>query len=309
MKKLKDIIKNKISPENGTAVALGIFDGVHLGHRAVIGKIMEYRSDSLSTAVFTFNSDTLEKKHNKPFKYIYKNSQKLNILERFDIDYLYCPDFNDVKNMTTDEFAKKILAEKMNAKKVVCGRRFRFGKDAAGDFRELRELGLKYGFEVSAVSPVLDGSVSVSSSLIRLFISEGNIQKANNLLGCNYQIYGKVIYGKQLGRTIGMPTINQRFDDRQLVPHYGVYASRTIIDGKEYLSVTDIGVKPTVQDNNIPLAETHILDFSGNLYDKNITVILDDMIRDEMKFMSVEELKCAIEKDINTIRLINGNLR
>lgn len=292
--------------EKHTAVALGIFDGVHLGHRSVIKKVMEYSNENLIPAVFTFNSDTIEKKHGKTFRYIYSNAQKLSLLEELGMDYIYCPDFNDLKNMDSDEFAGKILAEKMRAKKVVCGRRFHFGKGASCGVKELRELGIKYGFEVFAVPPVLDESLSVSSSLIRSLISDGNISKANMLLGRNYEIEGKVIHGRQLGRTIGVPTANQKFGERQIVPFYGVYASRTIINGKEYASITDVGVKPTVEENSSPLAETHIIGFKGDIYGKNIKVILDDMIRQEQKFNSVNELKSAIERDIKTAVLLNG---
>ncbi len=306
VKKLKDITEYRLPSGKNTVVALGIFDGVHLGHRAVIKKVMEYSSENLLPAVFTFNSDTMEKKHNSPFRYIYTNAQKLSLLESMGISYICCPDFKTLRNMDADEFAGRVLAETMCAGKVVCGRRFHFGKGASCGVRELRELGIKYGFEVFAIPPVLDDSISVSSSLIRSLISDGNIQKANVLLGKNYEIESKVIYGRQLGRTIGIPTANQKFGERQLVPFYGVYASRTVVNGKEYPSITDVGVKPTVEENSLPLAETHIIGFKGDIYGKNIKVILDDMIREEQKFNSLSELKSAIEKDIKTAVFINS---
>lgn len=301
VKHLKNITNQSFSPEKGTAAALGIFDGIHLGHRAVIKKAMQYHNKGLECAIFTFNSDTLEKKHGKPFRYIYSNLQKTKILSECGADYMYCPDFETIKNMSTEEFAQKILTGKMNAKVVICGERFHFGKNASGDGMELVRLGKKYGFEVDIVPPVLYNDSAVSSTLIRSFINTGNISSANRLLGRNYEICSEVVYGNMLGRTIGLPTINQKFAENQLIPHYGVYSSRTIIDGSEYLSVTDIGVKPTI-GNYSALSETHILDFSGNLYGRKISVLLDDMIREEMKFNSVDELKNAINRDISTVK-------
>ncbi len=284
-----------------TAVALGIFDGMHLGHRDVIKNTLGYCENDIKPAVFTFNSDTLEKKHNMPFRPIYKNSYKLKMLESMGFEYCYCPDFSDIMNMTAEEFAENILCKKMKAVHVVCGKGFRFGKYASGDIEELYKLGKKYGFEVTAVSPVTDNENKISSSLIRNFLTEGKIQEANRLLGKNYEIQGEVVHGRQLGRTIGIPTINQNFSENQLILMYGVYASRTVIDGKEYKSITNIGVKPTVDSNIKPLAETHIIDFSGDIYGKEITVIIDRMIRKEKKFSSVDELKNAIDTDIKSV--------
>lgn len=299
---MNDIILNENTVlSEKTAVALGIFDGMHKGHRCVIENVCSCRRDGLKTAVFTFSSEEILTKHNKPFRYIYKNQQKLDILDEYNIDYICCPEFESVKNMGTAEFAKKILKGKLNAAKVVCGKRFRFGKNAAGDYRELYELGLEYGFEVIAVPPVLDDDMTISSSAVRTLLTDGNIEKANHLLGKNYEIYGEVVYGNQLGRTIGLPTANIRFSERQLVPHYGAYASETVIDGRKYLSVTDIGTKPTVENNAEPLSETHIIDYSGDIYGKKITVSLSRLLRNEMKFSSVEELKNTIDNDIRTV--------
>jgi len=308
VRKLKNIIECRPADNRKTAVALGIFDGMHLGHRSVIRKTIEYGSEGFVPAVFTFNSDSMEKKHNKPFRYIYNNSQKMSLLSEMGMEYVYCPDFNDLKNMEAEDFAGLILAKTMNAGKVICGKRFHFGKGASCGTQELQQLGMKYGFEVFTVPPVMSENISVSSSEIRSLMNDGNIRRANELLGRNYQIENTVSYGRQLGRTIGIPTANLKFGERQLVPHYGVYSSRTVIDGKEYISVTDIGVKPTVSDISSPLAETHIIDFNGNIYGRNIRVILDDMIRDEKKFSSLEELKFAIENDIKTALKINKRI-
>lgn len=294
-----NVMNNPISEK--TAVALGIFDGVHLGHRAVISTAVN-NSDSLSPAVFTFNTDSLELKHGKEFRYICNNKSKMQIIEQLGVKYIYSPDFSDIKDMTAEEFVSEIMCRKMNVHLAVCGQRFRFGKNAEGNSDLLHKLGEKYGFKVITINPVTSDGENISSTIIRSYITAGEIETANKLLGKNYSISSEVVYGNQLGRTIGIPTINQNFDKNQLIPCYGAYASRTIIDGTSYPSVTNIGVKPTVENNNIPLAESHIIGYSGNLYGKNPEVIFDKLLRKEKKFSSVDELKQAIMNDIKTVQ-------
>ena len=192
-----------------------------------------------------------------------------------------------------------VLAGRLNAVKVVCGPDFRFGRGAAGNVDSLRKYGAKYGFEVSTVDPVVvDGNV-VSSSRIRELLSEGDVKKANALLGYRYKIKRSVEDGNHIGRTIDFPTINQSFEEGQLIPAYGVYATSVVIDGKQYDAITNIGVKPTVEKDCRPLAETHILGFSGDLYGKTLEVSFSDFLRPERKFDSLDALKNQIKTDIN----------
>lgn len=279
-------------------IALGIFDGVHLGHQSVISRALSYKKYGLKTAVFTFSVEDMTLKHGKKLKYIMDNKTKLDIIYSMGVDKIVCPNFNIIHNMSGEDFAKSILHNEMNAKTVICGKKFRFGKDASCNVLDLQQYGTKYGFNVEIAEPILFESKLISSSTIRELILKGDIKTANKLLGHDYCINSVVVHGNELGRTIDFPTINQRFASRQVIPKFGVYSSRTTIDDKIYQSMTNIGVKPTISKDNTPIAETHIIGFSGNLYDKTIKVSLNEYIREEKRFNSIDELKKAIYKDV-----------
>ena len=282
-----------------TAVALGMFDGVHIGHRAVFERAESFDEHGAEAAVFTFDSESLGDKHGKSYRYVVPNSLKLDMIRQAGIKNICCADFSELRNYEAEEFVKVVLAGRMNAVKVVCGPDFRFGRGAAGNVDSLRIYGAKYGFEVSTVDPVVvDGNV-VSSSRIRELLSEGDVKKANALLGYRYKIKRSVEDGNHIGRTIDFPTINQSFEEGQLIPAYGVYATSVVIDGKQYDGITNIGVKPTVEKECKPLAETHILGFSGDLYGKTLEVSFSDFLRSERKFDSLDALKNQIKTDIN----------
>lgn len=302
MNTINNLTASDKSSVKDTAVALGLFDGMHLGHRMVIGKALGYSEYGLLPTVFTFATNSVKIKHKQAFRYIADNELKLKMMKNMGVDNIYCPDFSEIKELSAEEFVRDILCGRLCAKKVICGYAFRFGKKALGGIDELHTLGLKYGFEAVCIPPVyLDGSV-ISSTAIRKYIAEGNILQANKLLGYNYVIGQVVSHGLEIGRTIDFPTINQKFGENQLIPHFGVYASQTFANGKKYPSVTNIGIKPTVGVETEPLAETHILDFSGDLYGKEISVELIDFIRPERKFSSLDELRKAIANDVRRVK-------
>lgn len=276
-----------------TAAALGIFDGVHTGHRLVLSETMKYTVKGFVPAVFTFVTESVKFKHGKPLEYIYTNSQKLHILENSGIKYALSCEFDLLQNMDGEEFVRKIICGVLNAGAVICGENFRFGKNALCGTEELKKFGEKYGFEVCVVKLSENG---FSSGKFREMLKEGNT--GNGM----YSLYGKVVQGNRLGRTLDFPTVNQLYAQRQLVPKKGVYRTFTVIDGKKYDSVTNIGVKPTVENNIKPLAETHILDFSGDLYGRMIEVGFLEFVRCEKKFSSLEELKKQVFADIDYVR-------
>lgn len=289
-------VNNRISEK--TAVALGLFDGLHHGHRAVLSEVLSMSSP----AVFTFRTESIKRKHGKPFEYIFTNSYKLELFAGMGIKYVYSPDFDDVKGMSGEEFVSEILVKKMNAGLVVCGENFRFGKAARCGADELLQFGERYGFEVRIIG--LDG---FSSEKYRSLLREGNVEKLykNNDA---YILSAEVITGNQIGRTIDFPTINQKFAENQIVPRFGVYYTTTTVGGRCYPAVTNVGVKPTVENNIKPLAETHILGFSGDLYGRFVDVAFCRFIRDEIKFASVEELKNQISADADHVRRLHRNI-
>lgn len=284
-----------------SAVALGLFDGVHLGHRAVLDLALEQQKNGLVPTVFTFNASAVLRKTSGKDGYIYTDMLKGIIFSECGLFNKYSVPFEELCGMTGEEFAENILAKTLNAKVVCCGNNFRFGKNASCGVEDLKNFGKKYGFEVQTAEPVKINDITVSSREIRRCLVNGEIERANTLLGMPYKFLGKVIHGNEIGRTIDFPTINQEYSDGQLVLKYGVYQTVTDIDGVKYKSITNVGVKPTIKGERKPLAETHILDFSGDLYNKIVSVEFHKFIRSEMKFSSIDELKSQISRDISQV--------
>ncbi len=280
-----------------TAAALGIFDGVHLGHRAVLAAAAEQKKNGLSPNVFTFAPELTALKGAEGFIYT-ESEKKTVILEECGIENIFSAEFEKICGMDGETFVKNILCGEMNVGFVSCGSNFHFGKNASCGVSELSEFGKKYGFEVRVVSDVLCGNCKVSSTSIRELLAAGNVNRAAEFLGTPYMILKTVEHGAEIGRTIGFPTANQFFAKGQLVPSFGVYASRTSVNGKTYRSMTNIGIKPTVSYGGSPLAETYIDGFSGDIYGQTIKVELLDFLRPEKKFSSLEELKKQISDDI-----------
>ena len=285
-----------------SAVALGIFDGVYLGHRAVISAALAQREKGLAAAVFTFGPECALRKAGGSSGYIYTEAEKDMILrEQMGVDNVFSPPFESLCGLSGEEFARDILAERMGAAHVCCGGDFRFGRKASCGAEELKCFGERFGFEVEIVGQVEADGSAVSSSRIRELLLAGDITAANRLLGSDYFISAEVTDGNHIGRTIDFPTINQDFGDGQLVPGYGVYATSTEIDGKAFSSVTNVGVKPTIKGVRRPLAETHIIGYSGDLYGKSVSVSFSRFVRPEKRFDSLEELKMQINADINSV--------
>lgn len=295
-----------MSVRTKTAVALGLFDGVHQGHRAVLQAALRQKPNGLTPAAFTFHSEMAA--HKGAAGFIYTTDTKRWLMEQeCGMERIYAPSFELVSGLTGDEFAKTILLERMNAAFVSCGEDFRFGKCALWDVQDLVKFGRKYGFAVEIVEEVRMGGNVVSSTSIRELLLQGNLQEVNRLLGSPYLLHSQVMHGAHLGSTIGFATINQHFAEGQLVPMYGVYASETQTPEGWFPSVTNVGVKPTVTSAGIPLAETHILDYTGDLYGKTVTVALTERLRGEQKFDSLAALTAQLDKDITMRRQLSKN--
>lgn len=279
-----------------TAVALGLFDGVHLGHKKVIDKAVNNKN--YKSAVLTFTT-----KNNRPLKKqeqkdILTINQRLCRLESLGVDFVYMPDFKDIKDLAPEQFVETILHNIINAKVVYCGEDFRFGKNALGDVCLLKSICAKFGIDVQIIEQEYYKDKVISSTRIRKLIQQGQVDLVNKLLGYNYFIEEVVKKGYQLGRTINFPTINQELSENICMLKFGVYISSVNIDGKFYKSITNIGKKPTIRGDRKPLAETHIIGFSGNLYGKNLKVELYKFVRQEQKFDNMQQLKDNISRDV-----------
>ena len=292
-----DITYSGGKAEEKTAVALGYFDGLHLGHVGVIRTAMA--QEGLKPAVFTVNCDTTLPKFRGP-EDIISFENKCELMEKMGVKYLYAPDFAEVCGYTDEEFVKNVLIDKLNAGFACCGSNFRFGKGGSGTPERLAEIGACYGMRVEVVKDIcLDGKM-ISSTRIREHIRKGEIEEANRLLGYELWYRLPVIKGNEIGRTISFPTINQVIPETNIIPRYGVYKSYVEVHGKQYHGVTNIGVKPTVahrRDGTGAVMETHIIGFDGDLYGQNIAVALVRFIRPETRFSGLEELKKQIALD------------
>lgn len=283
-----------------TAVALGLFDGVHLGHRAVI----ELAADSgLVPAVFTFEPETVCRAKGQS-GFIYTAGEKESLLRQCGIREIYPVHFGEVCGLSGIDFVKDILVDRMNAGFICCGGSFRFGKNASCGAGELKSFGRRYGIPVEIAGDVLRNGETVSSTAIRKALQAGDIRLAEVLLGRHYAIEKEVCHGAHVGRTMGFPTINQVYARGQLVPKFGVYASRVSLGGESFPAVTNVGMKPTVDYSGEPLAETHIIGFRGDIYGKTVKTELLRFIRAEMRFSALDELKAQISRDMESARQI-----
>jgi len=286
------------------AVAVGIFDGIHAGHRAVIARTLkEAREHDLSPAAFTFKTETVMGKTGQG--YIMPSDRKKELLFGMGLEFVVMPDFSDFKNMSAGNFVEMSLSGVLSAARVVCGEDFRFGKGSSCGATELAEIGKKCGIEAVIVSDVRDkNGVKVSSETIRELIRGGKIAEANFLLGSPFEIESDVRKGSRLGRTLNFPTINQDIPAGQTVPFHGDYETSVGLGGKTYVGITNIGVKPTVGGGGLkPAAETHILDFDGNVYGKTVRLSLQNFIRPERKFESLTMLADQIKEDILSVKM------
>lgn len=307
-----DLTGTNSVPDGGTVVAMGLFDGLHYGHRTVIRYAADIaeRTPGTEPAVFTFDTASVTSKGRGGVDYILSRDMKFELLEGLGVKYVYSPDFANFKDLDGDGFVQLVLCDKFNAKCAVCGEDFRFGRGAKWGVKELDGLCRKHGIKLYSVPKVTENfGERISSTMIRGLIREGNIERANLLMGSGFALKLPVAYGRKLGRTLDFPTINQYFPKRQIVPKYGVYASRTEVCGGIYKSVTNIGVKPTV-GSDAPLAETYIIDYSGEeLYGETAKVTLTAFLRPERKFADVDELKARIAADVEKARTVPDKIR
>ncbi|MBO4799329.1 MAG: bifunctional riboflavin kinase/FAD synthetase [Lachnospiraceae bacterium] len=287
--------------EYNTALTLGKFDGIHKGHQKLLSRVRSL-GPIMKSVVFTFDVNPALAVSRKEGTILTTNEERKAVVERFGIDYLYeCPFTEEIRNMEASDFVRKIVSD-LNVRFIAVGSDFGFGHNREGDFRLLQNMSGQLGYKVEVVDKERYLGREISSTYIREVIGQGDMETAEKLLGYPYTVKGVVGYGRQLGRTIGIPTTNVIPIKEKLLPPNGVYVSKVHIEGETHMGVTNIGVKPTVGDENEKGAETFIFDFDKDVYGKNITIELHKFIRPEMKFESLEKLKEQMEKDIEFVR-------
>lgn len=284
----------------GSIVTIGTFDGVHIGHKAILKRLIDSaKKNDLESVVLTFFPHpriVVQKDSN--IKLINTLSEKTRLLEKTGLDQLVVHPFTKkFSRMTAIEYVRDILVNQLNAKKIIIGYDHRFGRNRTANINDLRDFGKTYNFEVVEISAQELDDVAVSSTKIRNALGNSDIETANGYLGYNYSISGTVVNGKAIGRTLDYPTANLTFEeDYKLIPEKGIYITKSYFDGKPVFGMTSIGTNPTVGGTDRTI-ETFFLDFEGDLYGKKITLEFLKHIRNEIHFENVEKLKVAIKKD------------
>lgn len=284
---MSDLNKTK-----GCFLALGTFDGLHLGHK----KVMTAGENKKRYALLFSQHPQTALTGKAPTALITKRLEK-KLLEKWGVTPIYI-DFRDVMSQSPEEFFENII-KNIAPSEISVGFNYRFGKNAEGDVNKLSKLSNENGIKLFVADAVNFEGEPISSTRIRKSITLGEIEKANTMLGRDFCYDFTVVHGDKRGRTMGSPTINQFFDDGFTVPAYGVYASFCEVNGKVYPAVTNIGIRPTVGSSK-ERSETHILNFSGDLYGENITVMPKVRMRGEMKFSDISELSDRIDADKKT---------
>ena len=287
-------------------VVIGNFDGVHIGHRALIRTLISKAHESNSRSVlitFDPHPKLVLENIDRPFL-LSTSSEKIEQLSQFDLDLIIDNPFDDrLSAQTGKEFLEKISLQ-LGMIGLLTGKSLILGHDRLGDKQPIQPVLAHMGIALETVDPVeIDGTL-VSSGSVREALSAGNIDKVNRLLGRNYQISGFVGHGKERGTSFDLPTANLVPDKSKLLPGYGVYACMGWIEGQPYPAVTNVGVRPTFDTDQIPSIEAHLLDFTGNIYGRHLSLSFLARIRDEQKFDSKEALLAQIGKDKNEARRI-----
>lgn len=301
MKVLQGSYQSWEPSETATALTLGVFDGVHLGHRQLLARA--FKNDG-RPAVITFDPHPVEVLAPGTSPRLITNiGERLGLLEELGAELVAVLNLAEVRNFRPQQFVAEILEGKLNVSTLTIGDDFQFGKDRAGDVGFLAEAGERGGFDVDVVGMVAEGGQTVSSSRIRTLIEVGSVSDASALLGSRYRVTGPVIDGDKRGRDIGYPTANLMPVERKVTPGNGVYATVTRVGGTDHMSATNVGTRPTF-GGGARLIESHILDFDGDLYGEEITVEFVERLRPELEFKSVDELLEHMEDDVERSRKI-----
>jgi len=289
----------------GCVATIGSFDGVHLGHQAILRQLIDTaRQRQLPTVAIVFEPQPHEFfSADKAPARLMRLREKVNALWASGVDRVVCLHFNQqMRSLSAEDFIQRILVDGLDIKHLVVGDDFRFGCDRRGDFALLQHKGQELGFSVSDTHTLEIDGARVSSTRIRQLLEAGDFAEAAKLLGKEYSIHGRVVYGKQLGRQLGVPTANVDLR-RYRSPLHGVFAvTVTFVDGEVVQGVANIGVRPTVDGSKKPLLEVHLFDFGRSIYGAVIDVVFKRKLRDEQKFASLDELKTQLQTDIAQAR-------
>ena len=297
--------------DSPSVVTVGTFDGIHLGHRKLIDKVISIsKSKNLRSIILTFNPHPrIILNKDADIKLLTTQNEKNKIFESYNIDYLVTQDISKpFSKLSPIEFIRDILVKKLNVKHIVIGYDHHFGKNRNANSNQLIEFSKDFGFDVTKVDAFHKNKVSISSTKIRNLIINGNINEANQLLGYQFILSGKVIGGLGRGKSLGFPTANILIDNYKIKPANGVYYISSILDGQNINGMMNVGVNPTFKDKGHSI-EIHFFDFNQNLYDKEISIRVIKKIREEKKFDSADELTTQLQMDKKKCFELISNLK
>lgn len=288
-----------------TIITIGTFDGVHIGHQSIIKKLTEHNGEYESVLMTFFPHPRMVLNNQSEIKLLNTITEKSYLLEKAGLENLIIQPFDkDFAQLTALEFVRNILVDTLHIQKIIIGHDHRFGVNRSADIYDLIRFGNQFHFDVEQISAQEIKDVSVSSTKTRKALSEGQITLANQYLGYDYMLSGKVVHGKGLGKTIQFPTANIIIEEPyKLIPQNGVYAVYAFLNQQKIYGMMNIGTNPTVNGNEQSI-EVHFLNFNQDLYGQTISVHLIERIRDEQKFNSIAELKIQLEKDKTTVSML-----
>jgi riboflavin kinase/FMN adenylyltransferase len=290
--------------ESSTSITIGIFDGVHVGHKKIISLLQkEAREKGLRSCVVTFHPHPQKVLRGSSMPLIVPLSQRLKLLEKEGVDIAVCFNFTkEFAQISAKDFVRDTLVRKLHVRTIFVGPDFFFGRKREGNIDLLESLGRTHGFETKIVDPVSLDNEPVSSTVIRDLIENGKVDKAGRFLGRNFFVEGRIKEGEKRGRLLGFPTANLD-TDWELLPKRGVYVTWAYMDEKRLKSITNVGIRPTFDASQL-LIETHILDFSSDIYGKMVRLEFLDRLRDERRFESIDALVAEIRKDVERAKEI-----
>jgi riboflavin kinase/FMN adenylyltransferase len=286
-----------------SAIAVGKFDGIHLGHQAVLKEVIKQKKLGLQAVVVTFVHSPKTVTEHAPKNCLITKQERNLLLEQMGIDVVVeLPVTEDVLNLQATEFLEDILCTQFHMGFIAAGADFCFGKNRQGNVELLMEQADSMGYQAVILEKEKMDAVTISSSYIKALLVEGKMEQITRLLGHPYCVIGKVVHGNQLGRTVGMPTINLLPEADKLLPPNGVYASQVTIQGQVYTGITNVGYKPTVAQKKQMGVEMHIFDFNEDVYGETVCVTLLSFVRPERKFDNLEQVKKQVDLDIASIK-------
>ena len=286
----------ELNENKNTVLALGFFDGVHFAHQTLIKKTVELaQKNGIKSALITFLDSPFYILTGKNPSYITLLDDKINLIQNLGVDDIYVLDFNKYKLMEADDYIHNVLIEHFHPKFIVTGFNHRFGANKKGDSKLLSSF--NHDFNYVEINPIYKNDILISSTNIKKFISDGEIELASKMLNRNFSIKGTVIKGQEIARTLGYRTANIILDNKLIKPKYGVYFGYSHYKNTKYPSLINFGIRPSVDKNLVETLEVHLLNFNKNLYGEELKVEFETFRRGEIKFSNIEELKNQINSD------------